>query len=103
MLLDYRNFAARVLHKMASDVGDAGAKSWDEALKAVPKGVGKGVEKATSGLVVGGVTILVGSIAGWLSGLAVLVASFRPLAEKAQEIEQSTESASKTFPEITKT
>jgi hypothetical protein len=86
MLLDYRNFAARVLHKMAVDLSEAGEKSWDEALKAVPKGVGKGVEKATSGLVLGGITILVASMAGWLSGLAVLIASFRPLADKAREI-----------------
>ena len=42
MLLDYRNFAARVLYKMAADVSDAGARSWDEAIKAVPEGRRKG-------------------------------------------------------------
>lgn len=86
MLLDYRNFTARVVRRVVSDLQRVGAQSWDAAIEAFPKGIGKGVEKVSAGLVIGSVSALVSSLAGPLAGLAVLVASFRPLADKAQEL-----------------
>jgi hypothetical protein len=84
-LLDYRNFAARVVHKAAIDLGEMTVESWDKTMEAIPKGVAKGVEEGTAGLVKGGLALLVAKLAGPLGALAVLVASFNPLARKAKE------------------
>jgi hypothetical protein len=77
-----------VIRRAASDLGQIGAEIWNEAKKAIPKGVGKGVEKGTIGLVVGGFATLAALLGGPLAGLAVLTASFRPLSNKADEIAQ---------------
>jgi hypothetical protein len=82
MLLDYRNFAARVVHKVAIDLGEMSTESRAKAMEAVPKGVAKGVEEGNRWAYQGWV-----GVARWLTcwPLTALVASFSPLARKATE------------------
>ena len=100
-VLDYRNFVSAVIQPMASvggglrrlgsGVSKVAEKSAKEAADAIPRGVGRGVEETVRGLIKGGAATLVGSIFGPLAGLAVLVGSLRPLAQKAEEIKKALE------------
>jgi hypothetical protein len=79
-LMQVRNFTARALK-------EAGVR--------VAKGAGDGLEKATAdvveGTVKGGVTVLVGLIAGPLAALAVLVPMIKPFSRKAEEVKKQSE------------
>lgn len=106
MLLDYRNFAASVLREASSslmvsraaktfskaraDFEKVGSESWDQAVKAIPpaigKGVARGVEEVTSAAIKTGAVGLAYTIGGWLGALGLLVTSFGPLARKADEL-----------------
>ncbi len=96
-LLDYRNFAARVLLQATAEVKHAGgvarrelagvaADSWKEMRKSIPKGIGKGAGKAAEKIVPGAFAVLVTALAGPLVGIGVLMPSVAPLGRRAQEI-----------------
>jgi hypothetical protein len=91
-VLDNRNFISAVIQPLAG-AGEGlrrmARESLKEAAAAVPRGVGAGVEETVKGLVKGGVATLVGSIIDPVTGLAVLIASLRPLARKTEEVKKA--------------
>lgn len=82
-VVNNRNFFAKALDEVKDVTGSA--------YVAAKKGLNKGIEGAVSGGVKGGIAILVGSLTGPLGGLAVLIASFGPIAKKSEEIEGTLE------------
>lgn len=85
--LDLRNFSSAPLKKLTEEVGPVGSATWDEIKKAIPRGVGAGVEGAVSGSVKVGAAALIAAIAGPLVGIGALIASFAPIGRRAKEIE----------------
>ena len=53
-------------------------------------GIGCGIEKSAEALTISAISALMASIAGPLMGMAVFIASFRPLARKAEDVGNNT-------------
>jgi len=88
-VLDYRNFISAVVQPLSSigkGLSEVARKSLKEAKDAIPRAVGSGVEETVKGLIKGGMATLVGSLFGPVAGLAVLIASLRPLSRKVEQI-----------------
>lgn len=83
--LDVRNFASAGLRKLREELGPVASETWREIKTAFPRGVGKGLEGAVAASIKVGVATLVAAIAHPLAGLGVLIASFAPLARRAEE------------------
>jgi hypothetical protein len=95
-LLDYRNFAVRVILQAGQEANHASeaarhelagvaADSWKEIKKGFVKGIGKGAEKAAGAIIPGTFAALAAALAGPLAGISVVVACMAPLGRRAQE------------------
>lgn len=92
--LNIRNYAAAPIRFLLKEIGPVASDSWKAAKVAVPKGVGTGVEGLVSGGIRSAPALLVASLAGPLSGLIVLAATFAPLARLAAKVSNEVESNS---------
>ncbi|MBK5106111.1 MAG: hypothetical protein JJE42_17830, partial [Burkholderiales bacterium] len=85
-LLNTRNFVGETLRRAGSKVAEVTRESLAETEKAIPRGVGKGVEEVVSGGIKAGAALLVASMIDPLTGLAVFVGSLSPFAKRAKDI-----------------
>jgi hypothetical protein len=79
-----RNFSAAVL-KLKLMVSSAAREASDHAYKGAMSGIEKSAEAGT----IAAAATLASAIAGPLAAIALVVASFKPLAQKAQEVDSS--------------
>ncbi len=94
-LLDVRNFTASILKPLQSESIRFLKDSGSNARKGTLTAIEKGTEKAVTGVVIGGLAMLVATFAGPFAGLAVLVASFTPLGNKVEEVRKAVDSEDK--------
>jgi len=87
--LSLRNFLATAIKVANTEVRPVAGETWREVKAAIPRGVGKAVERAMSGSVTVGLVYLVSTFAGPLMGLGALVGTFQPLAQRANAIREA--------------
>ncbi|WP_428150676.1 leucine-rich repeat domain-containing protein [Brevundimonas sp.] len=93
-LLGLRNFVVAPLRRVVDELGPVALDSWKQAKIAVPLGVGDGVRSVVSTSIKAGVALLATMLAGPVAGIAVLAASFVPLAKATAKVAEATDEAS---------
>lgn len=90
-LLGIRNFLVTPLKRTMEELGPVAGDSWKQFKAAIPEAVGDATKSVVSGAIKAGAAGLVAMLAGPIAGMAMLAASFAPLAKAANKVAEGME------------